>query len=95
MQFLFSSNYDCFFAFVDWPHALWVAVDWVFTAVTKKPQINSFKWHTNISVSCNIFLFLRQGVEIVNDDLGNVWATGGSKNDIFVKERTYSDFSSI
>jgi len=26
-----------------------------------------------------------QGVEIVNDDEGNVWATRGSKNAIFVK----------
>ena len=26
------------------------------------------------------FLFLAQGVEIVNDELGNVWATRGSKN---------------
>ena len=24
-------------------------------------------------------------MEIVNDDLGNVWATRGSKNNIFVK----------
>ena len=26
-----------------------------------------------------------QGVEIINDDEGNVWATRGSKNAIFVK----------
>ena len=26
-----------------------------------------------------------QGVEIVNDDEGNVWATRGSKNAVFVK----------
>ena len=40
---------------------------------------------TSTFPSSNNFLFLGQGVEIVNDDLGNVWATRGSKNNIFVK----------
>ena len=31
------------------------------------------------------WFFDPQGVEIINDDEGNVWATRGSKNAIFVK----------
>ena len=37
--------------YIDRPHALRIAVDWLFTAVSKQPQNNSFRSHTNPSVS--------------------------------------------
>lgn len=56
-----------------------------FTAVTRKPQNNFlFTGGTKVSFFSQFFIVV-QGVEIVNDELGNVWATRGSKNNIFVK----------
>ena len=42
-------------------------------------------WTGFLQQSIKNFLSLGQGVEIVNDELGNVWATRGSKNNIFVE----------
>ena len=51
----------------------------------KKKHKTKITGGTRTFPSSNIFLFLGQGVEIVNDEPGNVWATRGSKNNIFVK----------
>lgn len=43
------------------------------------------KYSIEIIKHLPLLIFIIQGVEIVNDEQGDVWATRGSKNAIFVK----------
>ena len=46
-----------YWVYFDWPHAMWIAVDWAFTAVTKKHK-TTLLGSTQTFPSCNILYFL-------------------------------------